>query len=52
MDLDLGGHPLHTRALSVTLAARADGRLDVAGTLLDLRKRGFVPVGGDWASRG
>jgi ATP-dependent Clp protease adaptor protein ClpS len=52
MDLDLGGHPLHTRALSVTLAARADGRLDVAGMLLDLRKRGFVPVGGDLQSSG
>ena len=47
MQLDVGGHPLHTRALSVTLSARADGRLDVHGDLLDLRKRGFVPVGGD-----
>jgi hypothetical protein len=52
MDLDLDGHPLHTRALSVTLAASADGRLDVTGTLLDLRKRGFVPVGGDLQSSG
>src|SRR5574342_552877 len=52
MDLDLGGHPLHTRALSVTLVQRADGRLDVAGTLLDLRKRGFVPVGGDLQTAG
>ncbi len=45
--LDLRGHPLHTRALSITLTRRADGRLDVAGSLLDLRKRGFVPVGGE-----
>jgi hypothetical protein len=45
--LELGGHPLHTRALTVVLSQRADGRLDVAGTVLDLRKRGFVPVGGD-----
>jgi len=47
MHLDIGGHPLHTRALGVTLAARVDGRVDVHGTILDLRKRGFVPVGGD-----
>jgi hypothetical protein len=47
MQLDVGGHPLHTRALSVTLSARADGRVDVQGAILDLRKRGFVPVGGE-----
>jgi len=47
MHLDLHGHPLHTRALSVTLRQRADGRLDVHGSLLDLRKRGFVPVAGE-----
>ncbi len=47
MHLDAHGHPLHSRALSVTLTQRDDGRLDVAGSLLDLRKRGFVPVGGE-----
>lgn len=47
MHLDAHGHPLHSRALSITLVQRDDGRLDVAGSLLDLRKRGFVPVGGD-----
>ncbi len=47
MHLDLRGHPLHTRALSVSLVHREDGRLDVHGSLLDLRKRGFVPVAGD-----
>lgn len=47
MHLDVAGHPLHSRALGVTLSARDDGRLDVRGTVLDLRKRGFVPVGGD-----
>jgi len=45
--LDVSGHPLHSRALSVGLFQRADGRVDVAGSVLDLRKRGFVPVGGD-----
>jgi hypothetical protein len=47
MRLDLRGEPLHTRTLGVTLTQRADDRLAVAGLLLDLRKRGFVPVGGD-----
>ena len=47
MHLDVGGHPLHTRALGITLSARADGRIDARGSIIDLRKRGFVPVGGD-----
>lgn len=47
MRLDLRGEPLHTRSLTVTMTQRADGHLDAAGVLLDLRKRGFVPVGGD-----
>jgi len=52
MRLEARGHPLHTRALSVVLAARADGRLDVHGAVLDLRKRGFVPVAGDLQGAG
>src|SRR5436309_3006140 len=52
MRLDARGHPLHTRALSVVLTARADGKLDVHGTVLDLRKRGFVPVAGDLQGAG
>jgi hypothetical protein len=47
MQLDLCGHPLHTRALSITLTQRGDARLDVHAALLDLRKRGFVPVAAD-----
>ncbi len=47
MRLAASGHPLHTRALAVVLTARADARLDVAGTVLDVRKRGFVPVAGE-----
>jgi hypothetical protein len=45
MRLDLGGHPIHTRALSVTVAMRPDGKLGVTADIVDLRKRGFVPVG-------
>ena len=52
MRLDASGQPLHTRALAVTLTTRADGRLDVGGYVLDLRKRGFVPVAGDLQGSG
>ncbi len=52
MQLDVAGHPLHTRALSIVLAQGVDGRLDVHGTILDLRKRGFVPIAGDLQSSG
>ena len=52
MRLDVRGDPLHTRALSVTLAVRADGKLDVHGSIVDLRKRGFVPVAGDLQASG
>jgi hypothetical protein len=47
MHLETHGHPLHSRALAVTLRQRADAKVDVAGYVLDLRKRGFVPVAGD-----
>ena len=52
MRLEARGHPLHTRALSVVLAARADGKLDAHGAVLDVRKRGFVPVAGDLQGAG
>lgn len=47
MELDVAGHPTHSRAFTVELAQREDGRLDLQATILDLRKRGFVPVAGD-----
>ena len=46
MRLDLSGHPLHTRALSVVVGAPADGDAGRSSVeLVDLRKRGFTPVG-------
>ena len=44
MRLELGGHPLHTRALTVVLRAEAGG-LTASADLVDLRQRGFTPVG-------
>src|SRR5262249_61055577 len=47
MRLAAGGPPLHARALAVELRERGDGKMDLRGYVLDLRKRGFVPVAGD-----
>lgn len=47
MRLELGGHPIHTRALSVVVTAGDGGQLAVAADLVDLRKRGFTPVGSE-----
>jgi len=52
MLLDLRGNPLHSRALSLTLSRRVDARLDARAVLVDLRKRGVVPVGGDLGTPG
>lgn len=47
MHLAVKGHPLHSRALSVALTQGQGSSLDVAAYLLDLRKKGVVPVAGD-----
>jgi hypothetical protein len=52
VELDLRGHPLHTRAITVTLCQHDGGRLRAAGELVDVRKHGFVPVGGDLQASG
>lgn len=52
MHLDAAGHPLHTRALTVEVTAGAPGTLAVRGELVDLRKRGFTPVGTEMQGAG
>jgi hypothetical protein len=52
MRLDLDGEPVHVRAQSVSVSLRPDGRLDARGSLLDLRTRGFLPVGGGMQGMG
>jgi hypothetical protein len=47
MPLSAAGNPLHTRALSVTVAEAAAPEARFAAYVLDVRKRGFAPVGGD-----
>jgi hypothetical protein len=41
------GHPLHTRMLTLELFREDAAALRVEGTILDLRKCGFVPTGGE-----
>ncbi|MDG2050994.1 MAG: DUF2889 domain-containing protein [Myxococcota bacterium] len=48
----LQGHPIHTRCLEVTVNQPERGRVQAQGRILDLRKFGFVPTGGDLQSAG
>ena len=52
MQLEARGLPIHTRTLSVTLSAADDGAVAFDAYVLDLRKRGFVPVAGDLQGTG
>ncbi len=46
------GQPLHTRALAIDVFQEEPGRLRAEGEILDLRKAGFVPTGGDLQTAG
>ena len=52
MRLKLTGHPLHSRLQTIAARRGADGSVAVEGAHLDLRKRGFVPVGADLQASG
>jgi hypothetical protein len=52
MTTPAGGEPVHTRAQSVLVRLREDGLFEAHGSLLDLRTRGFLPVGGDMQGMG
>ena len=52
MEFSLKGVPIHSRALQVTLREAGPGSIAFDGGILDLRKRGFVPVGGDLQGAG
>ena len=46
------GHPLHTRTLSLEAFQEGADAVRVDGTILDLRKCGFVPTGGEIQTAG
>jgi len=45
-------HPLHTRLVEVELLGAAAGSYRTRGTIVDLRKRGFVPLAGELQNAG
>jgi hypothetical protein len=47
VELIARGRPLHARSLEVEVAEGPGGRWQARAALVDLRKSGFVPVGGD-----
>lgn len=52
MEVTTRGEPVHTRTLGVTLADAGDGEVEARGSVLDLRKRGLVPMGGELQTGG
>ena len=46
------GHPVHTRLLEVEVFAAGPNAATARGTIVDLRKFGFVPTGGDLQTAG
>jgi hypothetical protein len=46
------GHPLHTRTLAVEAFRAGEAGLRLEGVILDLRKCGFVPTGGELQTAG
>jgi hypothetical protein len=52
MELEATGAPAHTRTLVVTLAQIAPGRIDASGAIVDVRKRGLVPMASDLQTAG
>ena len=52
MELETIGAPAHTRTLVVSLAQLAPDRIDASGAIVDVRKRGLVPMASDLQTAG
>jgi hypothetical protein len=52
MRIDARGTPSHTRTLTVAMLHGDARRVQVRGTVIDLRKRGLVPMAGDLQTAG
>jgi Protein of unknown function (DUF2889) len=52
MDLEATGAPVHTRTLVVSLAQLASDRILASGAIVDVRKRGLVPMASDLQTSG
>lgn len=49
---ETGGHPVHSRALVVDIEQAEGGRVRARGTILDVRKHGWVPTGAELQTPG
>ena len=49
---EAGGHPVHTRTLTVDVLQDEHGRVRALASILDLRKQGWIPTGGDLQAAG
>lgn len=49
---ETGGHPVHCRTLIVEVLQDEGGRIRSQSTILDLRKQGWVPTGGELQTAG
>ena len=45
--MQISGHPLHTRSMTMKVSLAADGRWLARGQVIDLRKTGFAPLSTD-----
>jgi hypothetical protein len=52
MEIEIVGAPAHTRTLVVSIEQESPRRARARGTLLDLRKRGLVPMASDLQTAG
>ena len=52
MERPVQGDPLHTRSLSYSAYATEGGGVRVHSDIIDLRKSGFIPMGGDFQAAG
>lgn len=52
MEIDASGAPVHTRTLVVSLVQQGPGRVLASGAIIDLRKRGLVPMASDLQTAG
>jgi DUF2889 family protein len=52
MEIEAIGAPAHTRTLTVSLSQSARDRITADGVILDLRKRGLVPMAADLQTSG
>jgi hypothetical protein len=52
MEIAARGHPAHTRVLTVEVDQHAQGVLEARGHILDIRKRGLVPMAGQLQTAG